>query len=62
MAEGVGRIGQAQYVQQNLPWPCGVMGGWETPNLMLGLAGIGYFYLRLHDPAMIPSTLLVHPM
>jgi hypothetical protein len=26
---------------------------------MLGLAGIGYFYLRLHDPA-IPSMLLLH--
>ena len=29
-----------------------------TPDLMLGLAGIGYFYLRLHDPT-IPSILLV---
>jgi hypothetical protein len=38
------------------PWPCGTSG--DTPNLMLGLAGIGYFYLRLAIPA-IPSILLL---
>jgi lantibiotic modifying enzyme len=27
-------------------WPCGA-GSRETPGLMLGLAGIGYFYLRM---------------
>jgi hypothetical protein len=32
----------------NRVWPCGISGG-QTPNLMLGLAGIGYFYLRLYD-------------
>jgi lantibiotic biosynthesis protein len=34
--------------------------GGETPGLMLGLAGIGYSYLRLCDPA-IPSILIVQP-
>lgn len=38
-------------------WPCGVAAG-ETPGLMLGLAGIGLFYLRLYDPA-VPSVLMV---
>jgi len=38
-------------------WLCGTGGG-ETPNLMLGLAGIGYFYLRLYD-RRIPSVLLL---
>jgi len=38
-------------------WLCGTRGG-ETPGLMLGLAGIGYFYLRLYNPA-IPSILLL---
>jgi lantibiotic modifying enzyme len=31
------------------PWNCGVNGAGESPSLLLGLAGIGYFYLRLHD-------------
>lgn len=42
------------------PWPCGVLQGGETPNLMLGLAGIGYFYLRLYD-RKVPSVLMVGP-
>ncbi|HVF14260.1 MAG TPA: lanthionine synthetase LanC family protein [Acidimicrobiales bacterium] len=40
-------------------WPCGTTEG-MTPNLLLGLAGIGLFYLRLHDPS-IPSVLLLRP-
>ena len=38
---------------------CGVPGGGETPGLMLGVAGIGAAMLRLHDPASMPSPLLV---
>jgi hypothetical protein len=34
-------------------------GGRETPNLMLGLARIGYHYLRLDDPLLNPLLLLV---
>ena len=41
-------------------WPCGVMGGAETPNLLLGTAGIGLHYLRLERPD-IPSVLMVGP-
>jgi hypothetical protein len=33
-------------------WPCGIVDGGESPGLMLGLAGIGMFYLRLHDPTI----------
>ncbi|QKC95908.1 lanthionine synthetase LanC family protein [Mesorhizobium sp. NZP2298] len=40
-------------------WPCGTIQG-DTPGLMLGRAGIGYFYLRLADPT-VPSVLLVNP-
>lgn len=47
-------------VQKN-PWPCGVPGGGQTPDLLLGLAGIAYFFLRLHDPEKTPSVLLVGP-
>jgi len=40
-------------------WPCGVRRG-SNPSLMLGLAGIGWLYLGLADPAL-PSVLLVGP-
>lgn len=36
-------------------WPSGTRG--ESPSLMLGLAGIGYFYLRVAD-SRIPSILM----
>jgi lantibiotic biosynthesis protein len=39
-------------------FPCGTAQG-ETPGLLLGLAGIGMFYLRLLDPG-VASPLLVH--
>jgi type 2 lantibiotic biosynthesis protein LanM len=60
-AQQLGLKGIEMYEKNRLPWPCGVPGGSETPNLLLGLAGIGYFYLRLHDPATIPSVLLILP-
>jgi type 2 lantibiotic biosynthesis protein LanM len=50
-----------KYLVGRNAWPCGVLNGGETPNLMLGLAGIGYFYLRLYDRAKVPSVLLVGP-
>lgn len=40
-------------------WPCGTILG-DTPGLMLGRAGIGYFYLRLAAPD-VPSVLLIDP-
>jgi lantibiotic modifying enzyme len=40
------------------PFPCGMPQG-ETPGLLLGLAGIGMFYLRVLAPT-VPSPLLVH--
>jgi lantibiotic modifying enzyme len=60
-AQQLGLKGIETYERNRLPWPCGVLGGGETPNLLLGLAGIGYFYLRLHDPTMVPSILIVVP-
>ncbi|HYC88936.1 MAG TPA: lanthionine synthetase LanC family protein [Thermoanaerobaculia bacterium] len=59
VAENVGDRGiQSVHAHRN-PWPCGVLNGGESPNLMLGLAGIGYFYLRLFDSQATPSILLV---
>lgn len=40
-------------------WPGGINTG-ETPGLMLGLSGIGYFYLRLYQPK-VPSVLIAQP-
>jgi lantibiotic modifying enzyme len=57
----VAEDGLQKYQVGRNPWPCGVLNGGETPNLMLGLAGIGYFYLRLHDRKNVPSILLVAP-
>lgn len=37
-------------------WGCGIRRG-SNPSLMLGLAGIGHFYLRLADPTL-PSVLI----
>ena len=44
-----------RYHEGGEPWPCGVPGG-VTPGLFLGLSGIGWWLLRLHDDR-IPSPL-----
>jgi lantibiotic modifying enzyme len=61
VAEELGRRGIERHLAPGVPWPCGVLNAGETPGLMLGLAGIGYFYLRLHAPARAPSVLLISP-
>lgn len=61
VADWIGERGIQEFHKQNAPWPCGVLDGGETPGLMLGLAGIGYFYLRLHDPALIPPVVIILP-
>lgn len=58
LANQVGQFGIEHYENRNIEWPCGVMGGGATPNLMLGLAGIGYFLLQLHDPVGVPPVLI----
>jgi len=40
-------------------WPSGVPSRGPNPSLMLGTAGIGYWLLRLHDPAQVPSLFLL---
>ncbi len=56
-AEQIGELGIDRYRKQDLPWPCGSAEG-EIPGLMTGLAGIGYFYLRLYESTKVPSVLL----
>jgi lantibiotic modifying enzyme len=55
----VARRQASVYENAHLGWPCGVQGALETPGLMLGLAGIGYFYLRLANPDKVPDVLLI---
>jgi Lanthionine synthetase C-like protein/HopA1 effector protein family len=51
------RIGAAHHgLSRN--WPCGEHG--DSPSLFLGRAGIGYAYLRRHDPS-VPSVLAFDP-
>ena len=59
LALRVAQFGLDRYAADVRSWPCGTNGG-QTPGLMLGLAGIGLFYLRLYDPT-IPSILLLTP-
>lgn len=56
LARSAAESGIARYPARSLAWPCGPAG--ETPGLMLGLAGIGLFLLRLSDPT-VPSVLAI---
>ena len=54
----IGMFGIESYQDENLSWPCDKKVG-QHPGLMTGLAGIGYFYLRLYSSLKIPSVLLI---
>ena len=56
LALDVAETGIGEYAVGGRSWPCGSPGG-ESPGLMLGLAGIARYYLRLGRPAL-PSLLL----
>lgn len=55
----VAELGAERYARPGSAWPSGTHGA-ETPSLMLGLAGIGSFYLRMSDPT-VPSVLAIAP-
>jgi lantibiotic biosynthesis protein len=55
LAYELGRVSLERHDGTGADWPCGVAGG-TTPNLFQGLSGIGWWFLRLHDPT-IPSPL-----
>ncbi|MBC3787140.1 lanthionine synthetase LanC family protein [Spirosoma utsteinense] len=57
-AEAVGQMGQARYEQTGL-WANGLYNDYQIPDFMLGLSGTGYFYLRLANPAVYRSALLL---
>jgi type 2 lantibiotic biosynthesis protein LanM len=60
-AEALAVAAITPFEHENTPWPCGVPGAGETPNLLLGLAGIGHFFLRLEDSRRVPSVLSIGP-
>ena len=49
LAEAIGVAGINKYHDTRSHWPTGLNTNQYTPGLMLGLAGTGYFYLRLFD-------------
>jgi lantibiotic biosynthesis protein len=59
LADEVAAAGVRSFAHEDQEWPCGASGG-ATPSLMLGLAGIGYFYLTLSDSSL-PSVLTLCP-
>ena len=55
----VGLTGIEKYGHSRLPWPSGVISKQKTPGLMMGIAGTGYFFLRLYDRSF--ETILLPP-
>lgn len=60
-AEEIGVRGFEQHTKEGAPWVNGFHNTYQVPGFMLGLAGIGYQYLRLYDPEAFPSYLLMSP-
>jgi Lanthionine synthetase C-like protein/HopA1 effector protein family len=56
VAINVAAAGVERHARVGHRWPLEPLGS-RAPGLMLGLSGVGHFYLRLHDPE-IPSVLL----
>jgi hypothetical protein len=59
IALDIAHSGIARAHTANVSWHCGCgpLGG-ETQGLLLGLAGIGLFYLRLHNPSVLTPLML----
>ena len=55
-ALAVADAGIERYLEREDDWPCGVGAG-ENPSLMVGMAGIGHFYLRLGAP-QVPEVVI----
>jgi lantibiotic modifying enzyme len=58
LARRAGEIAASRHAGSLDGWPCGHAGAGLAPGLLGGHAGIGLFYLRLHDRA-VPSPLVV---
>lgn len=58
-AEEIGNYCIEFYLDRDIPMPNGAFANWFNPDLMLGLSGTGYFLLRLTDPDLFESPLLI---
>jgi len=58
LAQRAGEIAASRHAGSLDGWPCGAAGTGLAPGLLHGHAGIGLFYLRLHDRS-VSSPLLV---
>jgi hypothetical protein len=61
LLESAAHRGIERFERAGAPWPCGVPEEGETPVLMLGLAGIGRFYLRLAGTEHLDWLLIIIP-
>ena len=57
LANTAGQLGGERFGGSQPAWPNGFKWPGYTPSLMMGLAGVGYFFLRLDAPATTPSIL-----
>jgi lantibiotic modifying enzyme len=57
-AIATGLAGIERYHKSGIPWASGTTDAKKTPGLMMGLAGTGYFYLRLLDPVRFKTILM----
>lgn len=60
-AEELGIQGYEMHIKKGMPWVNGLHNTYQVPGFMLGLAGIGYQYLRLYGPLVFPSCLIMNP-
>ncbi|MDB5241778.1 MAG: hypothetical protein JWP57_2403 [Spirosoma sp.] len=57
-AEAIGQLRQERYQKTGL-WANGLYNEYQIPDFMLGLSGTGYFCLRLANPAVYRSVLML---
>ena len=53
VAEQRGQYGRERFELGGEAWLCGTLNGVSDPGLMMGEAGIGYYYLRLSDDQLL---------
>lgn len=62
LSDKVGEVAEeavVQHVQRKIPFPNGAQSDLNTHDMMLGMAGVGYGFLRAADPERFESVLLV---
>jgi len=49
-----------KYINHKMAWPNGTQSEYNTPDFMIGMAGIGYGFLRLAEPNRFNSALILN--